>query len=337
MVVSIDEVIKQMESIKAISVSDLDKSILQPAYFNQFVVELMQEKTLLVDARMVEMTSPVENIDRTSFSERVLRPMVEGTALLDTRDGTNQNARPEFHQNQLVAVEIGAETGITDKTLRRNIERGNFQQTLLAMFGDRAGIDWEVYALGSSKTNINYPATSVMHVGNGWLDKANDDQRIYGKESITDADDADFDGTDPESMFNQMIQKYPKPYLRNLVRMKIYVGWDLHFAYKEAVAKRVGALADAVLTGQWTPYYMGIEVVYCPAMDDVELVSAHGETAMLVDPNNLIYGIFYQVTIEPWRLPRERKMYFTLCMEVDQHYENENVVVVAYPSTAKPV
>jgi len=58
---------------------------------------------------------------------------------------------------------------------------------------------------------------------------------------------------------------------------------------------------------------------------------------MLQNPNNMVLGIFFEVTIEADRMPKLRRTDWVLTQETDQNYENPAANVVALADQTKPV
>ena len=85
--------------------------------------------------------------------------------------------------------------------------------------------------------------------------------------------------------------------------------------------------------------YKGVPVVEAPVLNDADgshTSNGWGKVAMLMDPNNMVYGIFHEVGIEPDRQPKLRKTDYVFSAESDQGFENPNVGVVALYNMAKP-
>ncbi len=311
---------------KAITTADAGSSVLQPAFYNKYVVESTKDKTVLNEARFIEMQTQQQNIDRTGFSGRFLYPAKEGTAIANDQ-------KASFHQNTLVAQELGGATGIYDTALRRTIERENFQNTLIAMFTNASGLDLEAFCMWADKSK--FANTSILGLTDGWIKRAG--IKLYGKKSSgSSTDNSDFDGTKVETMLKAMLKAYPKEYLKNLSQARFYVPWDILDAYRDYVIERSTGAGDIALTTDWTPVYKGIVLKYAPVLEDTEGKTTVGTAAMLVIPQNLCYGIFHEITVEPDRIPRERKTDWIITLEADANYENENAVVVAFPETEKP-
>lgn len=323
---NIDILAKLNQSIKAVTVSTLGSSVLQPEYFNQFVQEATQDLSILPEARLIPMDSDKVNIDRTGFGARVLQKVNENTEISSASD-------PSFHQNQLVAEEFVAMAQLTDQSLRRNIEKANFEATLVSMLSQQAGVDWEEYAVFADSSLYTAPSVPVLHAGDGWIAKADDDQKIYG----TGAGKAfDYSANGVTGMFKEMVDTYPKKYFKQPAQHRIYCGWTDFDGYRDELASRETGLGDAALSQALELNYKGIPVKYAPVLDSTDGVTAMTRPAILVNPNNLVYGILEDITIEPDRIPKARRTDFVLGMEIDQHFENETAVVVAFPEGTKP-
>lgn len=328
MAVSNDDMLQIIATAqKSITTTDLGSSILQPAFFNQYVVEATEQLTVLSEARMIEMQSQQQNIDRVGFSGRFLQPGGEGVSIDPAND-----KKPTFSQNKLEAKELMGATGIYDTTLRRTVEGQNFQNTLISLFSNQSNLDLEAFCMFGDKDK--YTAGSLLKLTDGWIKNAY--HKLYGLDAADGDPKKDFDPTKITDMFDKMIAAYPKAYLSNPSQMRIYVSWDLFEAYRNYVITRTTGMGDIALTTDWTPIYKGIVIKYAPVLEDSEGKGVYGNVAMLVNPSNLCYGIFHQITVEPDRVARARRTDWIVTLEADADYENEKAVVVALPEINKP-
>ena len=313
------------ESIKSITVSDLSYSVLQPQYFNQFVREATRDQTILAEARRIVMDSQVVNIDRTGFSNRIMEVATEGSA----PTGVN----PSFNQQQLTAKEFVGLVGITDNALRRNIEKEGFQSTLISMASAKWGEDWESLAVFGDTTKANIG--TLLKSQDGWIKKCAN--KIYGTGTGKDFDSSTAKVSD---VFKLMLAKYPKNYLKNRTNLRFYVGSTLFDEYIDEVGQRATIVGDDATAHNIARDYKGIKVVEAPVLNDSEGTHASNgwgaKIAMLMDPNNMCYGIFHEVGIEPDRQPKLRKTDYVFSAESDQGFENPNVGVVALYGLEKP-
>lgn len=317
----------------AVDISDAGDAILNPVQFDRFVRTVEEENTLLSQARFIKMDEAKVNIDRISMSDRVLYSGQDNSSVL--REVSDSEMRkPTLAMNQLVAQEFQTTTGVQDRMLRRIIEKENFTNTLIELISKAAGRDLEELAIFGD-TNITYATDDVLHQTDGWV-------KLCGNKIAEDTVGYtfDIDGDDaPVDMFDAMIAKLPKKYLQNPQDYKFFVNWDVADAYRDYLASRNTVLGDNVLTQGILPPYKGIGVQYLPrlARSSVTTDNRVGQVAMLQNPNNMVWGVFHEVTIEPDRIPKKRRTDYVLSVEADAHYEDENAGVVAFMELADAV
>lgn len=337
-----------------LEINDFGDSVLAPAKFDRFVQQMEHSTVVLPAARFINMTSQRVDIDRTGFVTRILKsgrtavpaspptwPDVAGgssRSLNTTWNGGEDFAEPSFWTNQLNARELQAVTSLRDDALRRNIEKGNFENTLIDLFSAAAGRDLEEFAL-LGDTNLTFAQDDVLSQTDGWARKAK--QKLYGVGA-----DKDFDPSDdayPENMLNEMLQALPKQYLANPGDWKFYVTWSVYDGYRDILRARGTQLGDTAQTSNMPLYFKGTQVVYCPFLErahslrgaaDADLIE--GEIALLTNPDNMVWGIFHQVQIEREREAKLRRTDFVLAFEGDVHYEDENAAVVALVNKENP-
>lgn len=315
--------LNQKTAFKDITIStDLGASVLQPNYRNEFIREATRDLSIFSEARRVLMVNNVENIDRTGFGERVMHKVGEKEEVKTTKPFTDQE--------KLIADEYAAGVGITDKALRRNIERQKYAQTLVQMLGQRFGEDWETFAVGSDKTK--YSAGNLLKTGDGWIKKCTN--KIYGKGT-----GKEFDGSkDVSEMLEAMLKSYPKNYLKQRSKLRFYLDGDYFNKYINEVGERPTIAGDEAVSKYVARPFKGVPVIEAPVLSDEDIVDptdGWGPTNMLMDPNNMVYGVFHEVTMEPERKPALRLSNYYITCEVDQGFENPNVGVVAFPETTK--
>ncbi len=325
-----EEILEKLDSaFKGITVTDLGTSVLADEKFDRFVRAMQARTNILAEARFIEMGSQVVDIDRVGFVGRVLTSGVKADG---TESGSETEVKPTFNTNKLVAKEMRGKTGIKDRALRRNIERGNFENTLVDMFGEAVGRDMEEWGLFGDTTSSD----ALLALTDGWLKKAGN--KLYGVESAGGAADRDFDPTSIEDMFQKMLQALPKEYLVNRAEWRFYVPFEVEDGYRNILKQRGTALGDATLTGNAQLMYKGIPIVYTPMLERATAVGGGGtgKVAILSHPDNMAWGVFYEVTLEKERVASDRATNFYVTVEGDVNYEDENGVVVAYMEMPKP-
>ena len=293
------ELISKIDAaVKSITVGDMGKSVLQPEKAARFVRAAQQATPMMNEARFIDMKSSKRDIDQIGFGDRLLK----------NPDKEDLESKPSTKTNTLSAVKVKAVVGIEDDTLEENIEGEQFENTLLDMVGDRAGIDMEYLFIQGDTDSSD----SFLQLTDGW-NKLAENQLVAG--------DGDFDASNPEDMFNKMLHAIPSKYIRRRSDWRYYVSWKTEDEYRDILKDRGTGLGDRAQTSNERLKYKGIDVVPCPNMPD--------DKAQLTTPNNNAYGVRRNITIEPDRVPKEEKTDFVITARIDADFEDRTPVVVA--------
>ncbi len=330
------DLLAELESaMKSITdISQLGDSILSPQKFDQFVRRMEDRTVILPEARFISMDAQQVDIDRTGFVGRILRSGSDGSGASRTL-ASGEFAEPVFNTNKLIANELQAVTSLRDRALRRNIERGDFEGTLIDLFGEAAGRDTEEYAL-LGDSGRNHGDDDVLSKTDGWLKLAAN--RVYGGAG-GQFDFEPNDDKDPEALFQAMLEALPKRFIQDISEWRIYVPWEVYDAYHDVLKKRQTNLGDqAQQDGYSRLPWKGLWVVYAPLLErspaaqDNENADheVYGRIATLQNPDNMAWGVFHEVTVEDEREAKERRTDFVLTLEADAHYEDENAAVTAF-------
>jgi len=298
-------------------VSALGESILAAQQFDRFIEAMQHRTNILPDARFIPMDAHQTNIDRVGFVGRVL---TKGIDKDEEERGTESYKKPDTWTNKLHAVELRGKVALEDRALRRNIERGNFEDHLVDLFGQAAGRDFEEWAL---LADTDYSDSSdILKAGDGW--KKLSDNKVYGQ-------NGDFDPEDAEEILAALLDALPKEYLVNRGEWRFYVPYEVEDGYRNKLKARGTALGDTAQTTGDRLMYKGIPVYYAPMLERSKSTGddGAGRIAMLQHPDNLVWGVFHEVTIEPYRNAEERRTEFYLTIECDAHYEDEKASAVA--------
>lgn len=290
-------------AFKSITIPDLGSSVLVPEQADRFL-RIVEERTVMLGAvRRVNMMAGTRNIDRTGFSSRILRAaQAEGTEFT-FRD------EPDFFTNQLIAVKGRGASFISDEALEENIERDNFENTLVDMIASQAGQDLEELFLAGDTAS----ADTFLALTDGWLKVA--------ANSVTGVANADFTATDVEDMFEAMILAVDPKYLSSRGRWRFYVTFDMENDYRDVLRARGTALGDQAQTSAMPLNYKGFLVEEEPKMP--------AGRALFTNVDNTVYGIRRDIEIEPERKPGFDRWDFHVRVRGDAHYEDENAAVSA--------
>ena len=330
------------QAVKFITLADMGSSVLVPEQFDRFVRAMEAKTVILPEARFVRMTNHRENIDRIALTDRILHSggEVDGATKLQAHrelaDG--EMAKVTTATNQLIARETQAVAGIYDATVRRIIERGNFENTLVELMGEAAGRDLEEFGL-LADTDILHADDDVLSLTDGWVKRA--DNKLYGGGLVPDFNTGAADW--PENLFEAILAATPKKHLGNRNEWRLWVPWSIENDYRNLLKARGTALGDVMQTGHQPVPYKGIPVVYAPIIERAksrdnggDVKNFPGRVVLFGHPDNLVWGVFHEVTIEPERHARGRKTSFVMTIEADAHYEDETAATAAFLDQADP-
>lgn len=309
--------------------NDLGASVLNPEKFTRFIREARDRTSILNEARFIRMESHTADIDRIGFTGDVLYSGREPDAGNPTWGKDHDTTEADYVMastatNQLIAREMRGDTSLNDHALRRNIEQGTLENTLVDLLGQAAGRDLEkVATFADTEFSASGQVEQKYADTDGWIKKAAN-RLIGGGET------PDFDPNDPESIFQALLEALPKQYLGDRAEWRIWTPFEVFDAYQDALRERGTQLGDATQTGAPPLTYKGIPVRYAPVLDsNAATLTGTGRVCILSHPDNMAWGVFHEVTIERNRVPQKRRTDWHLTVEADAGYEDENAAVVA--------
>jgi HK97 family phage major capsid protein len=274
---------------------------------NAFIQSLIDEPTLINDARTVKMTGDSRKIEKIGFGQRVLHPGVEGTD-----PGESNYSAPTTGTVELNAKEFIAVVKITDDTIENNIEGTSIEDTIMSLLAKRVALDMEEIVVKGDTASSDLFLKQL----NGLKKQAT--------AHIVDAASAAL-GKD---IFKNAKKAMPKKYLRNASDSRFYVSYNTETEWTDVVGERVGQNGDdSFLNASVKPAY-GIPVKGIAMLDAYDNGSGIDVSdALLVNPQNIIVGISRDIRIETERKPRERASYIVLTLKMDVKFEEEDAVV----------
>ena len=188
------------------------KALLNDEQFNTFMRAATINQSILQDASFRRMNAMNQVVSSTSVVGRVLQNGYDSNG--DTEDNLTA-ATIGFGKAELNSTKLKALTSILDDDKEDNIEREQFEQTLLSMMGEAVGRDLEaVCVFGNDAYTSGSPAVKdpLFSTFDGWLEQAKSYQ--VKSDGAKGAGTKDFDLDDGiDAMFDAMIGKLPVPYL----------------------------------------------------------------------------------------------------------------------------
>jgi hypothetical protein len=295
--------------------------LLNPEQAATFIRKLKISPTILNQMRTVVMSSPQRNINKIGFADRILMPATSGVALDEDTSPTNRRSKPTTEQVVLTTKEVIAEVRLPYDVIEDNIERGminadnpsgpstnpvsgGFKDTIMALIAERAAIDLEELALiGDTASGDAYLALL-----DGFLKDATS--------NVVDQGSAVID----RAMFKSGIQTLPDQYKKTLATLKNFVSMDNYTEYQDTRANRETNGGDNA-NDQLTPslWALGTKVEGAAVMP--------GAQGLFTNPQNMIFGIQRQMSIEVDKIITQRVFVIVLTMRIDFKYEEEEAVV----------
>ena len=295
------------------------KALLNPQQLGQFLREATLNQTILKDATFDILSSFEKEYVTTGINGRVLQPGY------DENGDTNSDLDPAdvgFDNTVLKTTKLKAMCSIQDDEKEDNIEKEQFEQTLLTMMGERTGEDIEVWNLFSDKSltsesndsDSKKKFTKFLSNNDGWIKQSGKKLQSAAVQDQLGTGTADYDPSARTilKMFDAMIYAMPLRF-RQRHLLKFYVPFEVEDAYRNYIASRGTPLGDNAQTGFNYPLtYKNIPVINCQSFDaeDVREYFQLGH-CMLTNPALNLYGIWKNLSIEPDRIPKhERTDYY---------------------------
>ena len=274
---------------------------LNPMQANTFIRMMIDQPTILNQIRVVPMNAPTMEINKIGFTSRILKVApASGTAL-----AAADRSAPATDKVTLTTKEVIAEVHIPYDVLEDNIERGNLEDTIMALISERASLDLEeLIILGDTGS-----ADTYLALANGIL--AQSTSHVV-----------DYSATAPrvtKTIFKAGIKAMPNKYMRNRAAMRFYVSPDAETEYADSLSNRETTLGDGKVVS-WTPNY-----AYGVPVEPAALMPDH--SCIFTWPKNVIFGVQRQIMIETDRDIRARTLIVVLTMRLDIKYEEEDSVV----------
>ena len=302
-------------SVKAdLALSDLETNGGKLTYEQNetFIRRLEDSRTILNAIRVQPMNNPSQRINSISMGGFIVKPASQDRNA-DTTGHAGRAFKPAWRSAptttfvELNTKEVMAVVEIPYEVLEDNIERGAMQNTILALIADQFAHNMEAMIVRAVDGGSD--AEPLLNYMDGIYALATDHVVDFQNELISDAG------------FTRMIKAMPKKYRGDLGRLKFITGSDTVLDMRDARAARATGLGDRFVEDNAPVRAKGIEVLGA---------SNNPETkAMLTIPENIIFGIQRNVTVETERLIEERLIKIVVTARVAVEIQNHDAIVVA--------
>jgi len=301
---------------------------LQPEQANVFIRKLLQQPTILRQARTVVMNSPQRNVNKIQFSKRILRAATSGVAL-DTAavDGAfnaatekTARAKPTTEQITLNTKEIIAEVHLPYDVVEDNIERGNIGlatdaggtpqsggivDTIMTLIAERAALDLEELALlGDTATGAGDP---FLDLTDGWLKRITSNVLAAGGSPVS------------RQLLTNAVKLLGSQYRRNRPAMRHFLSTENEIDYRETIAQRETATGDSMTSNLMPVFAAGVPV------EGAALMPA--ASGLITHPLNLLWGIQRNIHVETDKDISARMYKIVLTLRCDFQVEEELAAV----------
>lgn len=318
-------------AIKAdLDIDDLSNFTLTEGQQNQFLEAMEVQTKLLPLVRSYPMERSVEQINSIQFYGRVTHAGAASDGSVRTILDADA-ATPSTEQNKLIAKEFVASMGIQDRLLRRVIGQNQTGNQILNLLGNAAGRDREEMIIFAN-SDIDYTDDDVLSQSDGFAVTAGN--KLFGVGGSKDFDPAAKQF--PFTLFDAMIEALPDRYLDGLDNYAFLIDWPVFNAALDLWGLRNTVMGDQALSTGVLPAYKGIKPIYIPLLNraqstEAKITAGHtGRIAMLQNMLNLNVGTFFEMTLEPKRVPEARSSKWYLSYESDQQYQEKNGGVTAF-------
>lgn len=297
-----------------IVIADLNTNggLLQPEQANQFIDLILDQPTMLPQARTIRMNSPEMWINRMGFGTRILRA-ARTTGGEEDAGGNNRyvraadRAKPVTSRIQLTSSEIIAEVRIPYEVLEDNIEGVSMEAHVMRLIAQQAALDLEEFALWADTAS----ADPYLALQNGWMKRA----------TAHVADNLGV-GINPDLVASALLA-LPQKYLRYLPQMRGYISVANTIRYRQVVSKRETGYGDATLQEALPISAHGLKLEGAPmlAADNI------GARGLVTFPQNLLFGIRRDITVETDKDIRSREYIIVLTLRAGIQIDDADAVV----------
>jgi len=292
----------------ALSAFTTDDGLLQPDKANKFIQEAVVSSKLLSLLRVDGMKKPEMILPKLGISGRVAHAAEHGVALTAA-----QRASLVPSGVNMTTKEFVAEIDLNDGIMEDNIERQSLWTTVKTMMSKRIGRDIQENVIEGDTTSSDVDL------------KAFDGMLALATSHTHDASTTAFSLDHGESM----MELVPEEYAEDESKLRFLTTPTLERKYRKALAARMGALGDALLTSKRPIAVMGVPIVGIGGWPK-DLHAGSSTDVILMPPKLARVGFWRQIRMEMDRDKRARTTYHIWSYRVGFMYEEEDAVAKGY-------
>lgn len=190
---------------------------------------------------------------------------------------------------------------ISDSIMEDNVEREGFAGTITAMVAERCGRDVEDLFINGNVGG----GDAFFGELDGWLSQVRNGPGSHVRDA---AGDADFQAT-----LKALLSSLPSEFKTDKLNMRFYCSDVIEEAYRDLLSTRGTPLGDLTLEGTNPLKYQGITIKPVPLFP----IDVGFSPVLLTHRLNLYAGWRRQITLEPYRDPRDGGTCFIVTTRVD--------------------
>lgn len=266
-----------------------------------FIRNVIDQPTIIRQLRTVPMAGPSREMPKIGIGSRMLRAASQssGSRALSEADRT----KPTTGNVKLETSEVIAEVRLPYEVLEDNIERGNMEQTILALIAERAALDLEELILRGDKSS----ADTFLKLQDGVL------KRLTSH--VVDGTGLGYSS----DVFNNTVLALPTRFRRNRQQMRFFVPSDVEQQYRHDQSKRATGLGDSTLTGLNALPLFGSGVEAAAMLPD--------DVGVYTNPKNILFGIQRNIRLETDKDITAREVIIVLTSRIAINLEEELAAV----------
>ncbi len=300
----------------AMATFEANGGLLQPEQANAFIDFVLEEPTILQQARVERMNAPEKKIARFGFGQRIMRAASQTGGAED--NGTNgrylpkaQRSSPTNTQITLTSSEVIAEVRLPYEFFEDNLEGQSIESRIMRGIAAQAAIDFEEFGLWADTAS----ADTYLKLQDGWMKRVAASHVVDNAAAGISAD-----------MFANGLLALPQKYVNRLDQMRAFVSVANRIKYQQKTAARMTGLGDSAIQSDPTKpvyaYGLRVEAAQSIAFDDV------GKSGLITFPKNLIWGIRRDITVETDKDIRSREYIIVVTARIGTQVDDVDAAVM---------